>query len=94
MIEEHRRDDPKFRAIDKLVFARDVSIAVLRYRTDAGMSQRDLATVLGVSQPQIARLESGESRADGLDPGQAHQGHRVCGSNLQIANGGVELIFA
>lgn len=33
---------------------------MLRYRTDHDLSQRALGRLLGMAQPQVARLESGE----------------------------------
>ena len=45
---------------DRTALARAVGIAVLRYRTEHGMSQRALARQLAMSQPRIARLELGE----------------------------------
>jgi ribosome-binding protein aMBF1 (putative translation factor) len=61
VIEERRRDDPEFRAEwDAAAFARKVALAVVRYRTEHGISQRDLARATGIKQPAIARLENGE----------------------------------
>jgi ribosome-binding protein aMBF1 (putative translation factor) len=60
VIEDHRQD-PEFRAEwDRMGFARQVAIRVLEYRTAHGLSQRALARVVGMAQPAIARLESGE----------------------------------
>jgi ribosome-binding protein aMBF1 (putative translation factor) len=54
-------EDPGFRDIwERSSLARAVSIKVLKYRTERHLSQRALAAMLGVKQPQIARLESGE----------------------------------
>jgi DNA-binding XRE family transcriptional regulator len=44
--------------------ARQFAVALLRYRTENGIGQRALATQLGVSQPRIAKLESGEHNPD------------------------------
>jgi ribosome-binding protein aMBF1 (putative translation factor) len=41
--------------------ARLVAAKLIEYRYDHGMSQRQLADLVGVKQPQIARWESGES---------------------------------
>jgi ribosome-binding protein aMBF1 (putative translation factor) len=41
--------------------ARMVAAKLIEYRFDHGLSQRQLADLLGVKQPQIARWESGES---------------------------------
>jgi ribosome-binding protein aMBF1 (putative translation factor) len=60
VIEDHRQD-PEFRAEwDRLQFARQIAIRVLQYRTDRGLSQRAFAELVGMAQPAIARLESGE----------------------------------
>jgi transcriptional regulator with XRE-family HTH domain len=53
--------DPEFRAEwERTALARAVALAVVRYRGDHGLSQRDLAERLGMKQPQVARLELGE----------------------------------
>jgi ribosome-binding protein aMBF1 (putative translation factor) len=60
VIEEHR-GDREFRAEwDRTAFARTVANQVVRYRTEHGLSQRELATIVGLAQPQIARLERAE----------------------------------
>jgi transcriptional regulator with XRE-family HTH domain len=45
---------------ERTKFANDVALKVLAYRTEHGMSQTKLARKLGMRQPNIARLESGE----------------------------------
>jgi transcriptional regulator with XRE-family HTH domain len=53
--------DPQFRAEwERTALARAVALAIVRYRGDHGLSQRDLAERLGMKQPQVARLELGE----------------------------------
>lgn len=53
--------DPEFRAeYERTALARAVAIAVTRYRSEHGLSQRGLARQLGMQQPAIARLESGD----------------------------------
>jgi ribosome-binding protein aMBF1 (putative translation factor) len=60
VIEEHRQDT-EFRALwDSTTLAREVANRVIRYRTDHGLSQRELASFVGLVQPQIARLEKAE----------------------------------
>jgi ribosome-binding protein aMBF1 (putative translation factor) len=93
VIEEHR-DDPEFRVVwDRMAFARDVANRVVQYRTERGLSQRELAAIVGLVQPQIARLEAAEhqpsfetlaklTRATGLE------------FHLEVARGGVELLDA
>lgn len=61
LLAEQLRDDPEFRAEwERTALARAIAVAVVRFRTDRGLSQRDLASVLGMTQPQVARLERGE----------------------------------
>jgi transcriptional regulator with XRE-family HTH domain len=53
--------DPAFKAEwDRTAVARAVALKVLAYRTEHNLSQRALASKLGVTQPQVARLEAGE----------------------------------
>ncbi len=53
--------DPEFeQEWNQLALARAVSIELLRYRDEHKLSQRGLAKVLGVSQPRVHELESGE----------------------------------
>jgi len=93
VIEDHRQD-PEFRAEwDRTEFARQIAIRVLEYRTARGLSQRALAGIVGMAQPAIARLESGEhqptletlarlTKATGLE------------FHLAAARGTVELVAA
>ena len=54
-------DDPAIRAEwERTALARAVAVAVTRARGERGLSQRGLATLLGVTQPQVARLERGD----------------------------------
>lgn len=53
--------DPSFRAEwQRLAPAREFAATLLRYRVEHELSQRAMAKELGVSQPRIAKLESGE----------------------------------
>jgi transcriptional regulator with XRE-family HTH domain len=53
--------DPAFRAEwERTAVARAVALRVLRYRSERALSQRDLAKVLDMEQPQVARLERGD----------------------------------
>ncbi|MGQ0774899.1 MAG: helix-turn-helix transcriptional regulator [Pseudonocardiales bacterium] len=45
---------------DRTAMAREVASRVVRYRVEHGLSQAGLAAILGVSQPYVARLESGD----------------------------------
>lgn len=92
-VEEHR-GDVEFRVEwDRLAFAREVANRVVAYRTERGLSQRDLANLVGLVQPAIARLEKAEhqpsfetlvklTRATGL---QFH---------FEVSNGAIELAEA
>ena len=93
VVEEHRQD-PEFREEwDRLTFAREVANRVVAYRTEHGLSQRNLAGLVGLVQPAIARLEKAEhqpsfetlaklSRATGLH------------FRFEVFDGGIELIPA
>ena len=53
--------DPEYREIwTQEALAHVVSLGVLVYRTDRGLSQTGLAKELGVKQPAVSRLEIGE----------------------------------
>ena len=53
--------DPEFAAEwERLALARTVAASLAGYRFDHGLSQRELADRLGVSQPRVVELESGE----------------------------------
>jgi DNA-binding XRE family transcriptional regulator len=53
--------DPKFAAEwEGLALARMVASALIAHRSENGLSQRGLAKQLGVSQPRVVELESGE----------------------------------
>ncbi len=54
-------DDPEFAVEwERLALARMVAARLIGYRSDHGLSQRELAKRLGVSQPRVVELESGE----------------------------------
>ena len=53
--------DPEFaQEWERLALARHVAVELIRYRSENGLSQRALAEQLGVSQPRVVELESGE----------------------------------
>jgi len=61
LIAEELRNDPAFCAEwERTALARAVAVAVVRCRADRDLSQRDLAGILGMEQPQVARLERGD----------------------------------
>lgn len=61
--EIHERDlaDPAYRIEhERTLFANDVAIRVLDYRTTHGLTQTAFGKLVGLRQPHVARLESGE----------------------------------
>lgn len=61
LIAEQLRGDPEFRAEwQRTALARAVAVAIVRYRAEHDLSQRELAARLDMKQPQVARLELGE----------------------------------
>jgi ribosome-binding protein aMBF1 (putative translation factor) len=61
LIAEQLRTDPEFRAEwERTALGRAVAVAIVRYRAEHDLSQRELAERLGMKQPQVARLELGE----------------------------------
>lgn len=53
--------DPGFAAEwERLALARTVAARLISYRSENGLPQRELAKRLGVSQPRVVELESGE----------------------------------
>lgn len=59
--EEQLRQDFTFRAYwERTALARAVALAVIGYRVKHHLTQTQLAQVLGVRQPQVARMEMGE----------------------------------
>jgi DNA-binding XRE family transcriptional regulator len=53
--------DPKLaEEWERLALARHVAVELIRYRAENDLTQRDLAAQLGVSQPRVVELESGE----------------------------------
>jgi DNA-binding XRE family transcriptional regulator len=61
LVAEEQLADPSFRAEwQRLAPAREFAATLLRYRAKHELSQRALAKKLGVSQPRVVKLESGE----------------------------------
>ena len=53
--------DPEFAAEwERLALARTVAAGLIGFRSDNQLSQRELAELLGVSQPRVVEIESGE----------------------------------
>jgi DNA-binding XRE family transcriptional regulator len=61
LIADELNDDREFRAEwQRLAFARHVAVQLIRYRAENDLTQGGLAKRLELSQPRIAKLESGE----------------------------------
>jgi DNA-binding XRE family transcriptional regulator len=61
LVAEEQLADQSFGAEwQKLAPAREFAATLLRYRAAHALTQRALATKLGVSQPRVVKLESGE----------------------------------
>lgn len=61
--EIHERDmaDPDYRAeYERTRLANDIAIRVLRYRSEHGLTQTAFGRLVGMRQPHVARLESGD----------------------------------
>jgi transcriptional regulator with XRE-family HTH domain len=58
--EQDMHDVDYRREVERSQFANDVAIKVIHDRVSRGMSQAELARMIGMRQPNIARLESGE----------------------------------
>lgn len=65
LVAEEQVADPSFKAEwQRLAPAREFAATLLRYRAEHKLSQRALAQKLGVSQPRVVKLESGEHNPD------------------------------
>ena len=61
VVAEWATTEPAFRAEwERTSLAHAISLIVLRYRSDHGLSQRALGELLGMTQPQVSRIESGD----------------------------------
>lgn len=61
LLAEEQLADASFRAEwQRLTPAREFAATLLRYRAEHKLSQRTMAKKLGVSQPRVVKLESGE----------------------------------
>jgi transcriptional regulator with XRE-family HTH domain len=61
LLAEEQLADPIFREEwQRLAPARAFSNVLMRYRVEENLTQRGLAERLGVSQPRVAKLESGD----------------------------------
>ena len=91
VIEEHR-EDREFRAEwDRTACARTVANRVVQYLTEHGLSQRELAAIIGLAQPQIAQLERAEDQPSFETLAKLTRAASL-EFRFQEAHGGVELI--
>ena len=59
---QQMRDNPEYKAAyDALEQEFAIANALIQARSEAGMTQKDVAEKLGVSQPAVARMESGKN---------------------------------
>jgi DNA-binding XRE family transcriptional regulator len=65
LIADIMNSDPGFGAEwERLAPARKLAAELIRYRSEQSLTQTALAQQLGVSQPRVAKLESGEHNPD------------------------------
>jgi DNA-binding XRE family transcriptional regulator len=65
LVAETLNADPDFRTEwERLAPARKLAVELIRYRAEHQLSQTALAERLAVSQPRVAKLESGEHNPD------------------------------
>jgi transcriptional regulator with XRE-family HTH domain len=61
VLAEHLDADPEYRREwERTALARAVAVKAISYRAEHGLSQTALAGLLKMTQPAVARLESGE----------------------------------
>jgi ribosome-binding protein aMBF1 (putative translation factor) len=61
VLAQHLDEDPEFRTEwERTALGRAVATKVVAYRAEQALSQTALAKLLGMSQPAVARIESGE----------------------------------
>ena len=66
-IDQRTKDDPDFAAaVEAELQAMRIEQELVALRNASGLSQRQLAAKLGVTQPVIAKLEAGKARNIGL----------------------------
>jgi transcriptional regulator with XRE-family HTH domain len=65
LVAETLSSDSEFRTEwERLAPARKLAVELIRYRAEHDLSQTALSGRLGVSQPRVAKLESGEHNPD------------------------------
>lgn len=62
VLAERIENDPAFRKRwNDTALARELSTHVIRYRAENDLTQTELAAMVGMKQPQVARIEIGET---------------------------------
>ena len=65
VVKAEMMEDPAFMAeYDKTFLAGAISLALVSYRGEHGLSQTALGKILGMTQPQVCRLEAGDHSPD------------------------------
>lgn len=60
-LHEQDHPDPHYRAeLARTQFAHDVAIRIIGYRKEHALTQTAFGTLVGLAQPHVARLESGD----------------------------------
>ena len=60
-VKEQIKKDRRFaKDLEEVRVSVRIAVMITRMREDKGLSQRDLARITGLKQPQIARIESGD----------------------------------
>jgi ribosome-binding protein aMBF1 (putative translation factor) len=94
VVEDEYSQDEGFRAEwDRTSFAREVANRVVQYRVDNKLSQRDLAKIVDMVQPQIARLEKAEHQPSFETLVKLSRGTGLK-FRFEVARGGIELMSA
>ena len=60
LIEQKNRDIPGFKEeFDKELESLDIAVALMKFREELGLTQREVAEIVGKPQSTIARIENG-----------------------------------
>ncbi len=60
LVAEDRRDPEVAAELERTAVANQLAILVIQYRVEHGLTQTALARQLGMKQPAVARLETGD----------------------------------
>lgn len=73
---KERRKDPEFvTAYDALEEEFALASALIKARSDADMTQEEIAAAMGTAQAVVARLESGRTRPSTRNTATVRRGH-------------------